>query len=147
MNWKLSLLAVGAVLLASCIGERREAPAERCGEPPAAACSDTLENVLVGPGTFPLGTAYPRVFDVPAGARVQARLVYPGQLEDRALGFTWSWSSERARHGLDREPVLLLDYDQWNPDPGRGDGFRTPHQHSQGQGDRPHDHQEPDDRP
>ncbi len=93
MNWKLSLLAVGAVLLASCIGERREAPAERCGEPPAAGCSDALENVLVGPGTFPLGTAYPRVFDVPAGGEVRVRPVHGGMIPIPGR-------SELARYGL-----------------------------------------------
>ena len=93
MNWKLSLLAVGVVLLASCISERREAPADRCGEPSAAGCGDALENVLVGPGTFPLGTAYPRVFDIPAGGEVRVRLVHD-------VPITIPGRSELARYGL-----------------------------------------------
>ena len=105
MNWKLSLLAVGAVLLASCIGERREAPAERCGELPAASCRDAL---LVGPGTFPLDTADARVFDVPAGARVQARLVYLGEGVYRASVVR----SELARYGL-TDSGHFLDSDEW----------------------------------
>ena len=105
MHWKLSLLAVGAVLLASCIGERREAPAERCGELPAASCRDAL---LVGPGTFPLDTADARVFDVPAGARVQARLIYLGEGVHRAsVG-----RSELARYGL-TDSGHFLDADEW----------------------------------
>ena len=105
MNWKLSLLAVGAVLLASCLGERREAPAERCGELPAASCRDAL---LVGPGTFPLDTADARVFDVPAGARVQARLVYLGEGVYRAS----AGRSELARYGL-TDSGHFLDSDEW----------------------------------
>ena len=111
MRHALLALAAAGVLLAGCIGGRGEAPPEPCGEGSAAGCSDAAESVLVGPGTFPLGTAYARVFDVPAGGRVQARLVYLRKVLDRARA--WSWSSDRARHGLDPEPPLLLDYNKW----------------------------------
>ena len=74
MAWKLTLLALGAVLLASCFGEGSEVPADGCGEPSGINCPA----VLRGPGTFPLSTVRPRVFDVPAGGEVVVRLVSPG---------------------------------------------------------------------
>ena len=84
---------MGVVLLASCLGESNQMSEGRCGGPTSGRCAERAERVLLGPGTFPLGTGYPRVFDVPAGGKVRVRLV-------TNLALVIPGRSELARHGL-----------------------------------------------
>lgn len=111
MRWALPLLTIGVVLLTSCLAGRVERSADGCDGPPGDGCTGAGGTVLVGPGTFPLGTAYPRVVDVPAGSAV--RVSFPVEMVPLSTLFAIS-DAELARYGLARPPHgLLADLDGW----------------------------------